>query len=113
MSDCIFCKIRDGQIPSKLIYEDDKLLVFHDVEPQAPVHALMIPKKHVKSLDDLKDSDEDIAAYMLLKIKEIAELLGLEEGYRVVINTGKNGLQTVEHLHFHILGKRLLTWPPG
>ena len=113
MSDCLFCKIRDGEIPSNKVYEDDKVLCFPDVDPQAPVHCLLIPKKHIASIDDVADEDADILAYMMLKIKDIAAQLGLENGYRVVINCGEDGLQTVQHLHLHILGKRKLTWPPG
>ena len=113
MSDCLFCKIRDGEIPSNKVYEDDKVLCFHDVDPQAPAHCLLIPKKHIASIDDVTDEDADILAYMMLKIKDIAAELGLENGYRVVINCGEDGLQTVQHLHLHILGKRKLAWPPG
>ena len=113
MSDCIFCKIAAGEIPSKKAYEDDKILVFYDLEPQAPVHVLMIPKKHITSLDDTKPEDAQLLSYMMLKIKDIAKDLGLEEGYRVCINTGDDGGQTVKHMHFHILGKRKMSWPPG
>ena len=113
MSDCLFCMIRDGEIQSNKVYEDDKVLCFHDVDPQAPVHCLLIPKKHIASIDDVTDEDADILAYMMLKIKDIAAELGLENGYRVVINCGEDGLQTVQHLHMHILGKRKLAWPPG
>ena len=113
MSDCIFCKIIKGEIPSDKVYEDDKILVFNDVNPQAPVHALMIPKKHIPGIDDLAEEDAELIAYMMENIKVIAKKLGLENGYRVVINNGEDGLQTVPHLHLHILGKRKLTWPPG
>lgn len=113
MSDCIFCKIANGEIPSNSVYEDDRILVFYDLDPQAPVHVLMIPKKHIASIDELDDQDLELAGYMLTKVKEVAKKLELENGYRVVINNGKDGLQTVPHLHLHILGKRTLTWPPG
>ena len=113
MSDCLFCKIIDGEIPSNKAYEDDKILVFHDVDPQAPVHCLMIPKKHIASIDDVTAEDAELLAYMMLKVKDVAKDLGLENGYRVVINCGEDGLQTVKHLHLHILGKRKMTWPPG
>ena len=113
MSDCLFCKIIDGEIPSNKVYEDDRVLCFHDVDPKAPVHCLLIPKKHIASIDDVTDEDADILAYMMLKIKDIAAELGLENGYRVVINCGEDGLQTVQHLHLHSLGKRKLSWPPG
>lgn len=113
MSDCIFCKIAEKEIPSKAAYEDDRILVFHDLDPQAPVHVLMIPKQHIASLDDVQPSDEELLGYMMGKVKEIAALLGLDNGYRVVINTGEDGMQTVKHLHIHILGKRKMIWPPG
>ncbi len=113
MSDCLFCKIIEGEIPSNKVYEDEKILVFHDVGPQAPVHCLMIPKKHISSIDAVEAEDAELLGYMMLKIKEVAADLGLENGYRVVINCGEDGMQTVQHLHLHILGKRKLTWPPG
>ena len=113
MADCIFCMIADKQITSKIAYEDAKILAFHDLEPQAPVHVLIIPKKHIASLDDVQDEDQELMGYMMYKIHEIAETLGLENGYRVVSNNGEDAFQTVKHLHFHILGKRKLTWPPG
>lgn len=113
MSDCLFCKIAEGEIPSNKAYEDDKILAFHDLEPQAPVHVLIIPKKHIASTDDIQEEDQELLGYMMGKIKEIAADLGLENGYRVVINCGADGLQTVKHLHLHLLGKRKMTWPPG
>ena len=113
MSDCLFCMIIDGEIPSNKVYEDDKVLCFYDVDPQAPVHCLLIPKKHIPSIDDVQGEDAELLSYMMLKIKDIAAELGLENGYRVVINCGEDGLQTVQHLHLHILGKRKLSWPPG
>ncbi|MCI7145806.1 MAG: histidine triad nucleotide-binding protein [Clostridiales bacterium] len=113
MSDCLFCKIIDGEIPSRKVYEDDKILAFHDVDPQAPVHVLIIPKKHIPSLDEVSEEDGDILAYIMLKVKDIAAEMGLANGYRLVNNCGEDGLQTVRHLHFHLLGKRKMTWPPG
>ena len=113
MSDCLFCKIVDGEIPSNKVYEDDEILAFHDVAPQAPVHFLIVPKKHMDSLDDARDEDAALLAHIMLKIKDIAKDLGLENGYRVVINTGEDGMQSVKHLHVHVLGKRRLLWPPG
>ena len=113
MADCIFCLIANKDIPSKAVYEDDKILVFHDLEPQAPVHVLMIPKKHISSLDELQNEDAELIAYMMLKVKEIAKELSLENGYRLVNNCGEDGMQTVKHLHFHLLGKRKMIWPPG
>ncbi len=113
MSDCIFCKIAEGEIPSDIIYQDEQIVVFRDAAPQAPVHVLIIPRKHIPSVNDLGDEDAGIISYMMLKIKEIAAMEGLDNGYRVVINCGEDGQQTVKHLHIHILGKRKLTWPPG
>ena len=113
MSDCIFCKLKDGEIPANVAYEDDRIFCFHDADPQAPVHVQMIPKKHIPSIDDVTDEDADLMGYMMTKVKDVAASLGLENGYRVVINCGEDGFQTVKHLHLHILGKRKLTWPPG
>ncbi len=113
MSDCIFCKIAAGEIPSNKVYEDDKIFVFHDLDPQAPVHILMIPKKHIASTDEIMTEDQELVGYMMTKIKDVAKLAGLDNGYRTVINCGEDGLQTVQHLHFHILGKRSMKWPPG
>lgn len=113
MSDCIFCGIAAHEIPSDIVYEDDQIMCYRDLEPQAPVHVLVIPKKHIASLNDAQEEDQELLGYILLKIKEIAKMLDLDNGYRVVINTGEDAFQTVKHLHFHILGKRKLTWPPG
>ena len=113
MSDCIFCKLKDGEIPANVAYEDDRIFCFHDADPQAPVHVLMIPKKHIPSIDDVTDEDADLMGYMMTKVKDVAASLGLENGYRVVINNGPDAFQTIKHLHFHVLGKRKMTWPPG
>lgn len=113
MSDCIFCKIAKGEIPSNKVYEDDQVLCFKDLDPQAPVHVLMIPKKHLDSLSAATEEDAALLAHMLLKIKDVAKELELDNGYRVVINTGEDGGQSVKHLHMHLLGKRSMNWPPG
>ena len=113
MADCIFCMIANKDIPSKIVYEDDRIVVFHDLQAQAPVHVLMIPKKHISSMDDLQDEDAELVGYLMLKVKYIAAELGLKNGYRLVNNSGEDGMQTVKHLHFHLLGKRKMTWPPG
>ncbi len=113
MSDCIFCMIAGHEIQSNIVYEDDKLICFHDLEPQAPVHVLVIPKKHISSLDDVKEEDKELMGHIMFTVHKIAAELGLEGGYRVVSNNGEDAFQTVKHLHFHILGKRKLTWPPG
>ena len=113
MGDCVFCKIAEKEIPSNIVYEDDQIICFHDLEPQAPVHVLIIPKKHIASMDDVSADDRQLMGYIMTKVKEIAEILGLENGYRIVNNCGEDGFQTVKHLHFHLLGKRKMTWPPG
>ena len=113
MGDCIFCKLANGEIPTDMVYEDDKIAVFRDASPQAPVHMLMVPKIHVASLDDLGEEHKELMGHMMLKIKEVAEKEGLKNGYRCVVNTGEDGQQTVQHLHIHILGGRSMQWPPG
>ncbi len=114
MSDCIFCKIIKGEIPGKKIYEDDEMLAFHDITPMAPVHFLLIPKKHIKSLLDLEAEDIALAGRLLGKARELAKEQGCaENGARFVINAGRDGGQTVDHLHIHVLGGRALGWPPG
>ena len=113
MADCIFCKIAEKEIPSNVVYEDDKILCFHDLEPQAPVHVLIIPKKHIASMDDVQAEDQELMCHIMVKVKEIAEILELDNGYRLVNNCGEDGFQTVKHIHFHLLGKRKMTWPPG
>ena len=109
MADCIFCMLANHDIPTNVVYEDDKIFCFHDMEPQAPVHVLLIPKKHITCLDDVKEEDQELMGYMMYKIHEIAETLGLENGYRVVSNVGEDGCQSVKHLHFHILGGEKLS----
>lgn len=104
MSDCIFCKIVDGSIPSKKVYEDDKILAFYDLEPQAPVHVLVIPKLHICCANEVNESNADYIAHIFVKIPEIAKSLGLENGYRIVNNCGEHGCQSVKHMHFHIIG---------
>ena len=108
MKDCIFCKIVAGEIPSNMVYEDDEVFCFHDLQPQAPVHVLLIPKKHIASTDEIESGDEVLMGKLMGKIKDIAEELGLTNGYRVVINNGEDGMQTVPHLHLHILGKSVM-----
>ena len=109
MEDCIFCKIIKGEIPSNKVYEDDEILAFHDVNPAAPIHILVIPKKHIKSLVDLQKDDEELIGKKYGIINKIAEEQGFkDDGFRVIVNCGKNGGQEVMHLHFHILaGKKL------
>ena len=113
MSDCIFCMIANKEIESEIVYEDELITVFKDAGPVAPVHVLMVPKRHIAGIDDVTEEDADLLSHMMLKIKEVAAICELENGYRVVINCGEDGQQTVQHLHIHIIGKRKLTWPPG
>ena len=114
MEDCIFCKIIKGEIPSEKIYEDDMVLSFKDIEPAAPVHVLIIPKKHIDSINDLTEEDSKIIAHIYLVAKQIAAELGIDEkGYRIVTNCGEGAGQTVHHVHFHLLGGRSFAWPPG
>ena len=110
---CLFCKIADGEIPSQKVYEDERILAFRDINPQAPVHVLIIPKKHIASLDDTSEEDAELLSYIMLKVKDIAAQLELGDGYRLVSNCGEDGQQTVKHLHFHVLVRRKMTWPPG
>ncbi|TVR58963.1 MAG: histidine triad nucleotide-binding protein [Gemmatimonadales bacterium] len=112
--DCIFCRIVAGEIPAQVVHDDDRALVFRDVNPQAPTHLLVIPKRHVASADHLTREDEGLAGHLLLAAGEAARSLGLAgDGYRIVTNIGRNGGQTVSHLHLHVLGGRSLGWPPG
>ncbi len=102
--DCIFCKIISGDIPSKKVFEDDKILAFYDIAPQAPVHIVVIPKLHIKSADEVSSDNSEYIAHIFTKIPEIANLGGITNGYRVITNCGHDACQTVPHLHFHILG---------
>ncbi len=114
MADCIFCKIINREIPAKIVYEDEKILAFDDIRPQAPVHTLIIPKEHLASLREVDENHTEILGYILRKAKEIAALKGIEaSGFRVVLNTGPDSGQEVFHIHFHLLGGRKLGWPPG
>lgn len=108
--DCIFCRIIKGEIPSNKVYEDDKMIAIHDVASAAPVHVLLLPKEHT---ENVTTADPELVAYMLGKVKTIAEQTGIaEKGFRVVINTGEEGGQTVNHLHIHVIGGKALGWPP-
>ena len=108
MSNCLFCRIIAGEIPSTKVYEDEKILAFRDIAPQAPVHVLVIPKTHIASVDGVNAENSDVVAHIFTKIPEIAKAEGLENGYRVVSNCGADAGQTVPHLHFHILGGKAL-----
>ena len=110
--DCLFCRIIDGTIPSDVVYQDEYVIAFRDVNPQAPVHVLFVPKVHVSRFSQLKDRDVQTAIFRA--VSEYTEREGLEEdGYRLVVNTGAHGQQTVDHLHVHLLAGRQLQWPPG
>lgn len=114
MFGCIFCRIAAGEQPAKICYEDDQCLVLQDLHPQSPVHVLVIPRKHIASLNDLSTGDEPMLGRLLAVAARIAKEKGIDgSGYRVVINTNAEGGQTVFHLHLHILGGRRMTWPPG
>ena len=114
MGDCIFCRIAAREIPASLVYEDDQLLAFGDVNPQAPVHVLIIPREHIPSLSHLDSSHDQLVGRALRLAAELAKGKGLgESGYRVVVNSGPDAGQSVGHLHFHTLGGRAMGWPPG
>lgn len=111
--ECLFCKIINKEINSDVIYEDEKILAFMDIDKKAPVHFLVIPKIHISSTNDLSMENIDYISHIFLKIKDIAKELNLKNGYRIVNNCGKDAGQTVFHIHFHVLGERNLLWPPG
>lgn len=109
----IFKKIIDGEIPADIVYEDDRCLAFRDIAPKAPTHVLVIPRKEIPSLADLTDEDAELVGHIHVVIRDLARRLGLDGGYRVVVNCGGDGGQEVNHLHFHLLGGRPMQWPPG
>jgi len=114
MKDCLFCKIVNHEIPAQAVYEDDDIFAFEDINPQAPVHILIIPKEHFASLNDVPEEKKDILGRLLIQAKRIARDKGLgDRGYRIVLNTEKDSGQEVFHIHFHLLGGRRMTWPPG
>ncbi len=114
MSECIFCKIAKGEIPAEMVYENDQVLAFRDLNPQAPVHILVIPRRHIATLNDLDEGDADLMGRLYLAAKRIAADEGIaESGYRTVINCNAGAGQTVFHVHLHLLGGRPMGWPPG
>jgi len=114
MSDCLFCKMVSGEIKPDTVYEDDNVLAFRDISPQAPMHVLVIPKRHISTLNDLNNDDATLAGQLTLAAAKVAEQEGLAEaGYRTVMNCNADGGQTVYHIHLHVLAGRSLTWPPG
>ncbi|MBQ6757927.1 MAG: histidine triad nucleotide-binding protein [Selenomonadaceae bacterium] len=115
MSDCIFCKIAAGEVPSQKVYEDDTVIAFKDLSPKAPIHVLIVPKKHIQSIAHFQAEDKELAAHIFVDVvpKLAADFGVADAGFRLTINTGKDGGQTVPHLHVHFLAKRQMTWPPG
>ena len=111
--DCIFCKIANGEIPATKVYEDDTVIAFNDLSPQAPIHVLIIPKEHITSAAEINSGNSAIVAHIFEVAAKLGKDFGLENGYRIVNNCGEDGGQTVGHLHFHVLGGRQLAWPPG
>ncbi len=113
MSNCLFCRIAAGEIPAKLVYEDDEVLAFYDINPQAPLHALIIPRKHIATNNDLQAEDAALAGKLFLAAKQIAAEHGYANGYRMVMNSGVESGQAVFHTHLHLLAGRPMRWPPG
>lgn len=113
MSDCLFCKIVSGEVPSTKIYEDEYVYAFADIAPQAPFHAIIIPKEHISSADEITAENSSLIAKVFEAVAKISKQENLENGYRVVNNCGTDGGQTVHHIHFHLLARRNLAWPPG
>ena len=113
MTNCLFCKIVAGEIPSAKVLENSDFLAFKDIDPKAPVHVLVIPKKHFEDIGELSKGDNVLTAGLMKFATEVAEIEKLENGFRIVLNTGQEGGQSVQHVHAHVLGGRSLTWPPG
>ncbi len=110
--DCVFCKIAAGEIPSTKVYEDETVLAFKDLDPQAPVHVLIIPKEHISSAMEITPGNSGVVAHIFEVAAQIAGELGLKNGFRIVNNCGSDGMQSVQHLHFHLLGGKVMGWPP-
>ena len=111
---CLFCRIAAGEIPSKKVHEDDRIIAFHDIDAKAPVHVLIIPRKHIASVVQLEEGDAGLMGQMLVVARDLAKKLELaEHGYRLVINSGPDAGQSVDHIHMHVLGGRKMKWPPG
>ena len=114
MTDCLFCKISAGEIPAEVVYENDEILGFRDIEPKAPTHVLLIPRRHIATLNDLAHSDVEVVGKLFLAAKEVARQEGVDAGgYRTVFNCNRDAGQAVYHIHLHLLGGRQLSWPPG
>lgn len=111
---CLFCSIAAGDIPSRTVHEDDTVVAFHDIAPRAPTHILLIPRQHIRSVSDLTDEHAPLVGHLFAVAADIARSQGIADaGYRIVVNTGRAGGQTVDHLHLHLIGGRPMTWPPG
>ena len=113
MENCIFCKIAAGELPSRIVYQDEHVLAFRDANPQAPQHILIMPRRHIISMADLTPDDAELLSHIFMTAQDVAHKWGLEKGYRFLTNVGPEGGQTVPHLHFHLLGGRKLGWTPG
>jgi len=114
MEGCIFCKIINKEIPASMVFEDEKMIAFNDINPQAPIHILLIPREHFSSLNEIPEEKKNILSHLLLKARQIAQEKGIaEKGYRIVLNTAKDSGQEVFHIHLHLLGGRRMQWPPG
>ena len=114
MSECLFCKIAKGEIPTDILYEDEQVMAFRDINPQGPVHVLVIPKEHIPTLNDLDERHSGLVARIILVAKDTAEREGIaESGYRMVLNCNRHGGQEIFHIHLHLIGGRQMTWPPG
>jgi histidine triad (HIT) family protein len=114
MENCIFCKIINKEIQASIVFEDEKMIAFNDINPQAPVHILLIPREHFSSLNEVPEEKKDILSHLLLKARQIAQKKEIaEKGYRIVLNTARDSGQEVLHIHFHLLGGRRMQWPPG
>jgi histidine triad (HIT) family protein len=113
MSECLFCRIISGEIPGSIVYQDDHVVAFKDVNPQAPVHVLVVPRRHVPTLLEPEAASGELLSHVYSAIQKVAADLNLDKGFRVVANYGPDGGQTVYHIHFHLLGRRVMGWPPG
>ena len=113
MTDCLFCRIIQGEIPAKKVYEDEHTVAFEDIDPKAPTHVLIVPKKHIRGLNEAHEQDAELIGRLHLVAAEIGRQRGIEEGYRTVLNVGPKSGQSVFHIHVHLIGGRDLRWPPG
>jgi histidine triad (HIT) family protein len=113
LTECIFCRIAAGEVPADIVHRDERAVAFRDIRPQAPTHVLVVPRRHWTSLAEVPSGEEALLGHLLALCRDLARRLGLEGGYRVVVNTGADGGQTVGHLHLHLLGGRAMQWPPG